>query len=44
MENVVSRGIQTLIPPGSGVRKGTRPGWKKSLYAFMRRVLASDNG
>jgi hypothetical protein len=30
MENVVSRGIQTLIPPGSGVRTGTRPGGTKA--------------
>lgn len=44
MENVVSRGIQALIPPDSGVRKGTRPGWNKGLYAFMRRVLDTDHG
>jgi transposase len=44
MENVVSRGIQVLIPPDSGLRKGTRPGWNKGLYAFMRRVLATDHG
>jgi transposase len=44
MENVVSRGIAVLIPPDSGVRKGTRPGWNKGLYAFMRRVLASEHG
>jgi hypothetical protein len=36
--------LGTLIPPDSGVRKGTRPGWNKGLYAFMRRVLATDNG
>ena len=33
-----------LIPPDSGVRKGTRPGWNTGLYAFMRRVLASERG
>jgi hypothetical protein len=44
MENVVSRGIQVLIPPDSGLRKGTRPGWDKGLYAFMRRVLATEHG
>src|SRR3974377_636145 len=44
MENVVSRGIQVLIPPDSGVRKGTRPGWDKGLYAFLRRVLATEHG
>jgi transposase len=42
MENVVSRGIQVLIPPDSGLRKDTRPGWDKGLYSFMRRVLATD--
>jgi transposase len=44
MENVVGRGIQVLIPPDSGLRKDTRPGWEKGLYAFMRRVLATDHG
>jgi Transposase DDE domain len=44
MENVVSRGIPVLIPPDSGVRKGTRPGWNKGLHAFMRRLLATDHG
>jgi hypothetical protein len=44
MENVVSAGIQVLIPPDSGLRKGTRPGWDKGLYAFMRRVLATEHG
>jgi hypothetical protein len=44
MENVVNQGIPVLIPPDSGVRKGTRPGWNTGLYAFMRRVLASERG
>jgi transposase len=44
MEHVVAGGIQVLIPPDSGLRKGTRPGWDKGLYAFMRRVLATDHG
>jgi transposase len=44
MEDVVDRGIQVLIPPDSGLRKDTRPGWDKGLYAFMRRVLATDHG
>jgi transposase len=26
------------------LRKGTRPGWNKGLYAFMRRVLATERG
>jgi transposase len=44
MENVVSRGIQVVIPPDSGLRKSARPGWNKGLYAFMRRVLATEHG
>ncbi|MGZ6623628.1 MAG: transposase [Solirubrobacteraceae bacterium] len=44
MENVVSRGMPVLIPPDSGLRKDARPGWDKGLYAFMRRVLATDHG
>jgi hypothetical protein len=41
MENIVSRGIQVLIPPDSGLRKDARPGWNKGLYAFMRRALGT---
>ncbi len=44
MEAVVGRGIQVLIPPDSGLRKDSRPGWDKGLYAFMRRVLATEHG
>jgi len=43
MENVVSRGIQVLIPPDSGLRESARPGWDGGLYAFMRRVLSTDH-
>jgi hypothetical protein len=44
MEAIVSRGMQVLIPPDAGKRKGPRPGWDGGLYAFMRRVLATDRG
>jgi transposase len=44
MENVVSRGIQVLIPPDAGLRKSARPGWDGGLYAFMRRVLLTEQG
>jgi transposase len=44
MENIVSQGIQVLIPPDAGKRKGTRPGWDGGPYAFMRRVLATELG
>ena len=44
MENIVSDGIKVLVPPDAGLREGTRPGWDKGPYAFMRRVLASETG
>ena len=44
MENIVSEGIGVLVPPDAGLREGTRPGWDKGPYAFMRRVLASEAG
>ena len=44
MENIVAGGIQVVIPPDSGARKDTRPGWNKGLYAFMRRVLETEHG
>jgi transposase len=37
-------GTTVLIPPDSSNRKGKRPGWDKGLYAFMRRVLETDQG
>ena len=45
MENIVAnKHIQVLIPPDSGTRKGTRPGWNKGLYVHMRRVLETELG
>jgi transposase len=44
MERVVDRGIQVLIPPDASKRKGARAGWTGGLYAFMRRVLATERG
>jgi hypothetical protein len=44
MEAIVDCGMQVLIPPDAGKRKGARPGWDGGLYAFMRRVLASERG
>jgi transposase len=44
MQNIVNRGIQVLIPPDAGKRKGSRPGWDGGLYSFMRRVLDTDHG
>jgi Transposase DDE domain len=44
MERIAAGGTQVLIPPDSSRRKGARPGWDGGLYAFMRRVLATDRG
>lgn len=44
MERIVAAGSQVLIPPDSGLREDTRPGWDGGLYAFMRRVLSTDRG
>jgi Transposase DDE domain len=44
MEEIVTRGIQVLVPPDANKRTGARPGWDGGLYAFMRRVLATDRG
>jgi hypothetical protein len=44
IERLTGRGTVVLIPPDAGKRKGARPGWDGGLYAFMRRVLATDHG
>jgi transposase len=44
IDNVVSDGIQVLIPPDAGKRGTPRPGWDGGRYAFMRTVLAGDYG
>jgi transposase len=44
IEAVVSDGMQALVPPDAGPRKGARPGWTGGLYDFMRRVLATPDG
>ena len=44
MDELAGDGIQVLIPPDSGKRKGTRPGWQGGRYAWMRRVLATELG
>jgi transposase len=44
MERLVSEGIEVLIPPDAKKRGGARPGWDGGLYAFMRRVLATEHG
>ncbi len=44
IERLVSDGMQVLVPPDSGLREGSRAGWDGGLYAFMRRVLATETG
>jgi hypothetical protein len=44
MEGLMSDGVQVLVPPDANTRKGERPGWQGGLYAFMRRVLATERG
>jgi Transposase DDE domain len=44
IEHLLADGFQVLVPPDSMVRKDARPGWEGGMYAFMRRVLASDLG
>jgi hypothetical protein len=44
MDNLAGRGIQVLIPPDAGKRRGARPGWEGGRYAFMRRVLETELG
>jgi transposase len=44
IENIVSDGIQVLVPPDSGMKAEGRTGWDGGMYAFMRRVLDSPNG
>jgi transposase len=44
MDQLAGRGIQVLIPPDAGKRRGARPGWHGGRYAFMRRVLETERG
>jgi transposase len=44
MERLAAEGVTPLVPPDANKRAGTRPGWEGGLYAFMRRVLATDHG
>jgi Transposase DDE domain len=44
MDALAGRGIQVLIPPDAGKRRGARPGWDGGRYAFMRPVLETDLG
>src|SRR3954452_19301751 len=42
IDALTGRGIVVLIPPDGAGRQGTRPGWNRGRYAFMRRVLEGE--
>jgi transposase len=44
MDSLAAGGIQVLIPPDAGKRKGVRPGWQGGRYEWMRRLLATELG
>ena len=44
MNEITADGIAVLIPPDSTRRKDARPGWHGGAYAFMRSVLATEQG
>jgi hypothetical protein len=44
MQRIADRGIEVLIPPDAGKRKGARPGWDGGLYTRMRELLSTDRG
>jgi hypothetical protein len=44
MQRLAGEGVTVLGPPDANKRAGARPGWNGGLYAFMRRVLATDHG
>jgi len=44
MDSLAAGGIQVLIPPDAGKRKGARPGWQGGRYEWMRRVLSTELG
>lgn len=44
MQQIASEGIQVLVPPDAGLRRGARPTWTGGMYSFMRRVLATPHG
>jgi hypothetical protein len=44
IENLVSDGMQVLVPPDSSLASASHTGWEGGMYAFMRRVLTSPHG
>jgi transposase len=44
MEEIISRGMQVLVPPDSRQRQGPRAGWVGGWYSWMRTVLDHEPG
>jgi hypothetical protein len=48
MDTLVERGMQVLIPPDAGKRRGTRPGWDGRLSDVLcvrpGRLLSCQSG
>jgi hypothetical protein len=44
MQHIINSGTAVLIPPDASNRTSPRPGWDGGLYAFMRRVLDTNQG
>ena len=44
MNEITADGSAVLIPPDSSRRKDAPPGWNGGAYAFMRSVLATEQG
>ena len=44
MEEIISRGMQVLVPPDSRNRQGPRAGWVGGWYSWMRTVLDHEPG
>ena len=44
LHRLAEAGLDVLVAPDGGARKGTRPGWNNGLYQQMRDKLATDPG
>jgi transposase len=44
MQTITEQGIEVLVPPDSGLRQTSRPGWDDGHYEAMRQLLATERG
>ena len=44
LHRLAETGVEVLVAPDGGARKGTRPGWNNGLYQQMRDKLQADPG